>query len=214
MIKDKPQAMEKRNLICLFCNQQKFNKSTLDSNISMLMMEEEEGSVMEATKIGGKRSLLNRAAKSSKSLLTSLTTMQMGTKTVMKRRMVMGTKALEENDRKRSRRLVCLFLPVMGEKESTLKLRMVSGGAMVEQVKSNTTPLLKGDLVLAVNGTLLAGMQLKEVDTMFRGQSNPPPPLLDEANDLFRGNIAKEALSGRGKAPNLLNLILWRRSSF
>ena len=212
MIKDKPQAMEKRNLICLFCNQQKFNKSTLDSNISMLMMEEEEGSVMEATKIGGKRSLLSRAAKSSKSLLTSLTTMQMGTKTVMKRRMVMGTRTLEENDRKRSRRLVCLCLPVMGEKESTLKLRMVSGGAMVEQV--NSTPLLKGDLVLAVNGTLLAGMQLEEVDAMFRRQSNPPPPQMDEANDLFIGKIAKQALSGRGKAPNLLNLILWRRSSF
>ena len=128
MIKDKPQAMEKRNLICLLCNQQKLNQSTMDSNISMLMMEEEEGSVMEATKIGGKRSLLSRAAKSSKSLLTSLTTMQMGTKTVMKRRMVMGTKALEENDRKRSRRLVCLCLPVMEEKESSLKLRMVSGG--------------------------------------------------------------------------------------
>ena len=214
MIKDKPQAMEKRNLICLFCNQQKLNQSTLDSNISMLMMEEEEGSVMEATKIGGKRSLLSRAAKSSKSLLTSLTTMQMGTKTVMKRRIVMGTKALEEKDRKRSRRLVCLCLPVMGEKESTLKLRMVAGGAMVEQVKSNSTPLLKGDLVLAVNGMLLAGMQLNEVDDLFRGQSSPPPPLLDEANDLFRGKNAKEALSGRSKAPNLLNLILWRRSSF
>ena len=210
MIKDKPQAMEKRNLICLFCNQQKFNKSTLDSNISMLMMEEEEGSVMEATKIGGKRSLLNKAAKSSKSLLTSLTTMQMGTKTVMKRRMVMGTKALEEKDRKRSRRLVCLCLPVMAVKESTLRLRMVAGGAMVELVKSDTTPMLKGDLILAVNGTLLAGMQLNEVDDLFRGQSNPPPPLLNDADDLFRGKNAKEALS----APNLLNLILWRRSSF
>ena len=214
MIKDKPQTMEKRNLICLFCNQQKFNQSTLDSNISMLMMEEEEGSVMEATKIGGKRSLLNRAAKSSKSLLTSLTTMQMGTKTVMKRRMVMGTKALEEKDKKRSRRLVCLCLPVMGEKESTLKLRMVARGALVEHVKFNATPLLKGDLILAVNGTLLAGMQLNEVDAMFRGLSNPSSPSLDEADDLFGGKNAKEALSGRSKAPNLLNLILWRRSSF
>ena len=84
---------------------------------------------------------------------------------------------------------------------------------MVELVKSDTTPMLKGDLILAVNGTLLAGMQLNEVDDLFRGQSNPPPPLLDEANDFVRGKNAKEALSGRSKAPNLLNLILWRRSS-
>ena len=54
---------------------------------------------------------------------------------------------------------------------------------------------------------------LSEVDDLFRGQSNPPPSLLDEADDLFRGKNAKEALSGRSKAPNLLNLILWRRSS-
>ena len=182
MIKDKPQAMEKRNLICLFCNQQKFNQSTLDSNISMLMMEEEEGSVMEATKIGGKRSLLNRAAKSSKSLLTSLTTMQMGTKTVMKRRMVMGTRALEEG--RRNRRLVCLCLPMV--MKSSLVLGMVAGGAMVEQVDSNSL-LIRGDLILAVNGTMLAGKQMDEVEDLIIWQSDI--------------NI---------KQTQLLNIILWR----
>ena len=55
----------------------------------------------------------------------------------------------------------------------------------LEQVDSNSL-LLRGDLILAVNGTLLVGKQVNEVEDLVTGQS-----------DL-------------NKKTHLLNLILWR----
>ena len=65
--------------------------------------------------------------------------------------MVMGTRALEEG--RRNRMLVCLCLPMVMKQESNLVVGMVAGGAIVVQVDSDSL-LLKGDLILAVNGTL------------------------------------------------------------
>ena len=101
----------------------------------------------------------------------------------MKRRTVMGTRALAEG--RRNRTLVCLCLPMVMKQESNLVVRMVAGGAMVEQVDSDGL-LLKGDLILAVNGTSLSGKQVDEVETLVTRQS-----------DLE-------------KQTHLLNLILWR----
>ena len=179
LCEDKSSAMERSNIVCLFRKQQKFNSTTLNPNMTM-MVEEEEETMMEAPRIQGRLSFLSRAARSSKSLLSNLTK-QAGSKT-LKRRMVMGTRALEEG--RRNRRLVCLCLPMV--MKSSLVLRMVAGGAMVEQVDSNSL-LIRGDLILAVNGTMLAGKQLDEVECLIIWQSDI--------------NI---------KQTQLLNIILWR----
>ena len=177
---DKSGDMERKNIVGLISKQQKLNSSTL-WNPEMSMMVEEEETVMEAPRIQSKRSLLSRAARSSKSLLSNITK-QVGSRS-LKRRMVMGTRALEEG--RRSRRLVCLCLPM--KEESSLVLEMVARGAMVEQVDSDSL-LLRGDLMLAVNGTLLAGMQVGEVEDLIR---------LDQSEiDV--------------KQSQLLNIILWR----
>ena len=81
--------------------------------------------------------------------------------------------------------LVCLCLPMVMKQESNLVVRMVTGGAMVEQVDSDSL-LLKGDLILAVNGTLLSGKQVDEVEDLLTRQSH-----LDQQT-------------------HLLNLIIWR----
>ena len=141
--------------------------------MSTMVVEEEEETVMEAPRILGRLSFLSRAARSSKSLLINLTK----TKTLKKRRMVMGTRAL------RSRRLVCLCLPMV-IKSSNLVVEMVAGGAMVEQVDSSSL-LIRGDLILAVNGTMLAGKKVDEVEDLISWQSDI-------------------------KQTQLLNIILWR----
>ena len=180
LCEDKSSKMDRSNIVCLFNKQQKLNASTLlNSNMSMMMVvEEEEETVMEAPRIQGRLSFLSRAARSSKSLLINLTK-QAGSKALKTRRMVMGTRALEEG--RRNRRLVCLCLPMV--MKSSLVLGMVAGGAMVEQVDSNSL-LIRGDLILAVNGTLLAGKQV------------------DEVKDLV--------YCSRIEQTHLLNLILWR----
>ena len=97
--------------------------------------------------------------------------------------MVMGTRALEEV--RRTRKLVCLCLPMMMKEKSGLVVKMVAGGAIVEQVDSDSL-LLKGDLILAVNGTLLPGKQVDEVEDLLTRRSD-----LEEQT-------------------HLLNLIIWR----
>ena len=182
LCEDKSSKMDRSNIVCLFNKQQKLNASTLlNQNMSMMVVEEEEETVMEAPRIQGRLSFLSRAARTSKSLLTNLTK-QAGSKT-LKRRMVMGTRALEEG--RRNRRLVCLCLPMM--MKYSLVVEMVAGGAMVEQVDSNSL-LIRGDLILAVNGTLLAGKQV------------------DEVKDLV--------YCSRIEQTHLLNLILWRSGGF
>ena len=84
--------------------------------------------------------------------------------------------------------LVCLCLPMVIKEESGLVVRMVAGGAIVEQVDSDSL-LLKGDLILAVNGTLLAGKQVDEVEGLVTTCS-------------------------RIEQTQLLNLILWRSQGF
>ena len=187
---DKSSEMERTNIVGLFSKQQKLNSSTfLSTNMSMIDMveEEEEETVMEAPRIGGRLSFLSRAARSSRSLLSNLAK-QTSTKIQVKRRMVMGTRALEEG--RRNRRLVCLCLPMVIKEESSLAVRMVAGGAIVEQVDSNSL-LLRGDLILAVNGTLLAGKQVKEVEDLVTGQT-----------------------FCKIEQTHLLNLILWRSQGF
>ena len=176
---DKSSEMDRSNIVCLFSKQQKLNSTTLlNSNMSMMMvLEEEEETVMEAPRILGRLSFLSRAARSSKSLLINLTKQASGSKTLKKRRMVMGTRAL------RSRRLVCLCLPMV-IKSSSLVVEMVAAGAMVEQVDSSSL-LIRGDLILAVNGTMLAGKKVDEVEDLISSQSDI-------------------------KQTQLLNIILWR----
>ena len=178
---DKTGDMERKNIVGLISKQQKLNSSTLWNPEMSMMVEEEEETVMEAPRIQSKRSLLSRAARSSKSLLSNITK-QVGSRS-LKRRMVMGTRALEEG--RRSRRLVCLCLPM--KEESSMVLEMVARGAMVEQVDSDSL-LLRGDLMLAVNGTLLAGMQEGEGEDLIR---------LDQSEI-------------DTKQSQLLNIILWR----
>ena len=144
--------MERTNIVGLLSKQQKLNSSTLfNSNMSMMVVveEEEEETVMEAPRIEGRLSFLSRVASSSRSLLSNLAR-QTSTK-IVKRRMVMGTRALEEG--RRNMMLVCLCLPMVMKQESNLVVGMVAGGAIVVQVDSDSL-LLKGDLILAVNGTL------------------------------------------------------------
>jgi len=183
---DKSSEMERSNIVCLFNKQQKVNSTTLlNPNMStMMVVEEEEETVMEAPRILGRLSFLSRAARSSKSLLINMTKQASGSKTLKKRRMVMGTRALVEEGR-RSRRLVCLCLPMV-IKSSSLVVEMVAGGAMVEQVDSISL-LIRGDLILAVNGTMLAGKKVDEVEDLISLQSDI--------------NI---------KQTQLLNIILWR----
>ena len=181
LCEDEFSKMERSNIVCLFSKQQKLNLTTLLNPNMTMMVEEEEETMMEAPRIQGRLSFLSRAAKSSKSLLSNLTK-QAGSKT-LKRRMVMGTRALEEG--RRNRRLVCLCLPMV--MKSSLVVEMVAGGAMVEQVDSNSL-LIRGDLILAVNGTLLAGKQV------------------DEVKDLV--------YCSRIEQTHLLNLILWRSGGF
>ena len=184
LCEDEFSKMERSNIVCLFSKQQRLNSSTLlNPNMSMMMVvEEEEETVMEAPRIQGRLSFLSRAARSSKSLLINLTK-QAGSKTLKTRRMVMGTRALEEG--RRNRKLVCLCLPMV--MKSSLVVEMVAGGAMVERVDSNSL-LIRGDLILAVNGTLLAGKQV------------------DEVKDLV--------CCSRIEQTHLLNLILWRSGDF
>ena len=85
---DKTGDMERKNIVGLISKQQKLNSSTL-WNPEMSMLVEEEETVMEAPRIQSKRSLLSRAARSSKSLLSNITK-QVGSRS-LKRRMVMGT---------------------------------------------------------------------------------------------------------------------------
>ena len=106
--KEKSSKMERTNIFGVFSKEQKLNSSSfLSTNMSMIDMveEEEEETVMEAPRIGGRLSFLSRAARSSRSLLSNLAK-QTSTKIQVKRRMVMGTRALEEG--RRNRRLVCL----------------------------------------------------------------------------------------------------------
>ena len=186
---DKSSEMERTNIVGLFSKQQKLNSSSfLSTNMSMMdMVEEEEETVMEAPRIGGRLSFLSRAARSSRSLLSNLAK-QTSTKIQVKRRMVMGTRALEEG--RRNRRLVCLCLPMVIKEELSLVVRMVAGGAIVEQVDSDSL-LLRGDLILAVNGTLLAGKQVTEVEDLVTGQT-----------------------FCKIEQTHLLNLILWRSQGF
>ena len=177
LCENKASEMERTNIVGLFSKQQKLN---FNSNMSTMMVEEEE-TVMEAPRIEGRLSFLSRAARSSRSLLTNLAR-QTSTK-IVKRRMVMGTRALEEG--RRNRMLVCLCLPMVMKPESNLVVGMVAGGAIVVQVDSDSL-LLKGDLISAVNGTLLAGKQVDEVED-----------LLTRRSDLE-------------KQTHLLNLIIWR----
>ena len=184
LCEDKSSEMERSNIVGLFSKQQKLNCSTLfNSNMSMMVLEEEEETVMEAPRIGGRLTFLKRAARSSKSLLSNIAK-QTSTR-IVKRRMVMGTRALEEG--RKSRKLVCLCLPMVMKEESGLVVGMVAGGAIVEQVDPDSL-LLKGDLILAVNGTLLAGKQV------------------DEVEDLITTCCKIEQT-------HLLNLILWRSPS-
>ena len=121
---DKSSEMERSNIVGLFSKQQKLNCSTLfNSNMSMMVVEEEEETVMEAPRIEGRLSFLSRVARSSRSLLTNLAR-QTSTK-IVKRRMVMGTRALEEG--RRNRMLVCLCLPMVMKQESNLVVGMVAG---------------------------------------------------------------------------------------
>merc|ERR1719222_973516 len=184
LCEDKSSEMERTNIVGLLSKQQKLNSSVFfNSNMSMMVMEEEEETVMEAPRIGGRLSFLKRAARSSRSLLSSLA--KQTSSRIGKRRMVMGTRALEEV--RRTRKLVCLCLPMMMKEKSGLVVKMVAGGAVVEQVDSDSL-LLKGDLILAVNGTLLAGKQVDEV---------------------------KDLLTTCGfEQTHLLNLILWRSPGF
>ena len=183
LCEDKSSEMERSNIVGLFSKQQKLNCSTLLSSNMSMMVEEEEETVMEAPRIGGRLSFLKRAARSSKSLLSNIAK-QTSTR-IVKRRMVMGTRALEEG--RKSRKLVCLCLPMVMKEESGLVVGMVAGGAIVEQVDPDSL-LLKGDLILAVNGTLLAGKQV------------------DEVEDLITTCCKIEQT-------HLLNLILWRSQS-
>ena len=185
---DKSSDMKRTNIVAILSEQQKLNSSALlNSNMSMMLVEEEEEeTVMEAPRIGGRLSFLKRAVRSSKNLLTNFAK-QTSTK---KRRMVMGTRALEEG-RRRNRKLVCLCLPMLMKEESNLVIRMVAGGAIVEQVDSDNLLLKSGDLILAVNGTLLAGKKVREVEDLI--------------------TIKTSSIIGQ---THLLNLILWRSQDF
>ena len=77
---------------------------------------------------------------------------------------------------------------MLAREESKLVIRMVAGGAIVEQVDSGSL-LVKGDLVLAVNGTLLAGKKVIEVEDLIKN-------------------------CGKIGQTHLLNLILWRNQDF
>ena len=148
---------------------------------TMVVVVVEEETVMEAPRIEGRLSFLSRSARLSRSLLSNLAR-QTSTK-IVKRRMVMGTRALEEG--RRNMMLVCLCLPMVMKQESNLMVGMVAGGAIVVQVDSDSL-LLKGDLILAVNGTLLPGKQVDEVEDLLTRRSD-----LEEQT-------------------HLLNLMIWR----
>ena len=134
---DKSSEMERTNIVGLFSKQQKLNSSSfLRTNMSMIdMVEEEEETVMEAPRIGGRLSFLSRAARSSRSLLSNLAK-QTSTKIQVKRRMVMGTRALEEG--RRNRRLVCLCLPMVIKEESSLVVKQ-EPAQQPSQSRSTTT---------------------------------------------------------------------------